>query len=244
MFSNKETNLNQSVLQLKRARRSFLKGAGIAAAGVAGMAAFAKFDSASAAGPVRLLHPPVQVLKAEPVAGSVYQAERVGARSSLVSDLWRPTGHIWLKNNGGQQVTLAGMRVSYVGAGAPTPLETLQLVDIPAGGTKVVPIAETRLLPLPVAPIIRVECYFQGYTPPVTYLSFMSEFENDEPGHAYDFPGKTSDLPSGQYWYQGDNHGWDSNHGNTRSQRFAYDLKVARYDGSKVDASACSEVPG
>jgi len=50
---------------------------------------------------------------------------------------------------------------------------------------------------------------------------------------AYDFPGKTADLTSGMYWYQGSNHGWDSNHGNTRSQRFAYDLGVARFNGTK-----------
>ncbi|MGB4862848.1 MAG: M23 family metallopeptidase [Tepidiformaceae bacterium] len=231
MAGNHDNTTKQSVLHTQRSRRSFLRGAGIAAAGAAGLAAFGKLDSANAAGPVRLLHPPVEITKAEPVASSTYKAERVGARSSLVSDLWRPTGHVWLKNTSTQQVTLSGMRVSYVGAGAPGPLETLQMVDIPAGKTKVVPIAETRLHALPIAPVIRIECYFQGYTPPVTHLSFMNEYVNDEPGNAYDFPGKTADLPAGQYWYQGSNHGWDSNHGNTRSQRFAYDLGVVRYNG-------------
>lgn len=233
MSVNENSTTRNSSLQTKRSRRSFLRGAGIAAVGAAGLAAFGSLDSASAAGPVRLLHPPVEITKAEPVASSTYKAERVGARTSLVSDLWRPTGHVWLKNTSNQQVTLSGMRVSYVGAGAPGPLETLQLVDIPAGKTKVVPIAETRVHELPIAPVIRIECYFQGYTPAVTHLSFMNEYMNDEPGNAYDFPGKTTDLPAGQYWSQGSNHGWDSKHGNTRSQRFGYDLGVSRYDGEK-----------
>ncbi len=232
MSSNSKNLTDQSVLHVKRSRRSFLRGAGITAAGVAGMAAFSKIDSASAAGPIHQIHPPVQVLKAEPVGGSVFLAERVGARHSLELDTWRPTGHVWLKNTSAQEVTLSGMRVSYVGAGAPGPLETLQLVKIPAGKTKVVPIAETRLLALPVAPIIKVECFIMGYTPPVTYITFMHEFTNAAPEGAYDFPGKTSDLNSGEFWYQGDNHGYGSNHGNSRSQRFAYDLKVARYTGT------------
>lgn len=226
------TRKETSILRSASSRRNFLRGAGVAAVGVAGMAALGKLDTANAAA-VRLVHPPVEVLKLEPYKSGVYLAERVGARSSLVSDLWRPTGHIWLKNTGNAQVTLSGMRVSYIGAGAPGPREMLQDVDIPAGSTKAVPVTEDRLHPLPVAPIIRVECYFQGYTPAVVYTAFMLEFANDEPGSAYDFPGKTSDLDDGMYWYQGNNHGWDSNHGNTRSQRFAYDLGVARYNGTK-----------
>lgn len=221
---------NSNILGATSSRRNFLRGAGVAAAGVAGIATLGKLETASAA-PVRLLHPPVEVTKVEPFKSGVYLAERVGARNSTVADLWRPTGHIWLKNTGNAQVTLTAMRVSYIGAGAPGPREMLLDVDISAGSTKVVAVAEDRLHPLPVAPIIRFECYFQGYTPAVVYTAFMLEYVNDEPGNAYDFPGKTSDLDSGMYWYQGNNHGWDSNHGNTRSQRFAYDLGVARFNG-------------
>lgn len=221
-----------SLLRGTSTRRRFLRGAGVVTAGAAALATVGA--GTARAGGFALAVPPVTILKLEPVKGGVFQAERIGARSSILTEKWRPTGHIWLRNDGGSTLHLSSMRISYVGAGAPTArtLPPADPVSIGPGDTKAVPLTEDRLHALPVVPVIRVDCYFAGYAPPVETTLWMQEYVNDEAGNAYEFPCKTSDLPALTYWESGSNHGYHSAHGDTLSQRFAYDMHVVRWTGT------------
>lgn len=214
-----------------RSRRSFLRGTAVVAAGAASVAAFGLPRQARADGIV-LPKPPLKIVKIESMVNGALAVERVGAGRVGEPDRWRPTSHFWLENNG-SGIRLVKIRVEYTGAGAPQKFDAGVDKWIKGHQTRVLEVPEPRLHEFPVPETMKITCFFENWGLGVSFEVPLAEFANEEAGGAYDFPGRAEDLPEGQFWFAGDNHGFGCLHTDNLSQRFAYDMGVARWSGRK-----------
>lgn len=78
--------------------------------------------------------------------------------------------------------------------------------------------------PYPASVSIRLS--FKGYSDPVVITRNLKTYSNLEPGGAYIFPGRESDLRVNEYWYAYGGHGGGS-------QFYAYDFKSIGWDSDK-----------
>ena len=225
MNSTNRTN-RTGILSTRMGRRSLLRGAAVGAAGTAAYMALGPGSSAFAAAP------PATIEKVEATNGTSLFVESVAGRKSGDANAWRPTGHIYIKNNGPVALNTASVAISYQGGSAPTGRWAPAQSTINPGKTGVILVPEDRLLPfpLPATMTIQVEC--SGYTSPVTTTVPLSLMTHHTADGVLPFPMRSSDCDPGAYLAVGDNHGFGSNHGDSREQRFAYDFHARRWTGS------------
>jgi murein DD-endopeptidase MepM/ murein hydrolase activator NlpD len=182
--------------------------------------------------------PPLTATFVAPLDGAKVAVERVAGFYAGDQQRWRLNMDIWVKNGARRTYRLVESEVCYTNAPvtcrSKTPPST---VTVAAGKSIVVQAPEDRDHPFPVAPVARVVLKFtatdgSGDTAVIVNRS-LAEWRNRVAGGGYLFPGKRSDLPDGWYWTDGQNHVFGSNHRNSTSQRFAYDLVVRRWNGKE-----------
>jgi hypothetical protein len=147
-------------------------------------------------------------------------------------DRWRPTGHVYVTNTGTTTLDAIMVVVTYGGPGAPVGAADSIDVSIAPGKTKAIVIPEHRLLSFPIAQTITATVYFGQAVPYAVATRDLVEYQHNNAPGTLPFPCKYSDLEDNEYFATGTNHGYGSNHGNTASQRFAYDIHARRWTGS------------
>jgi hypothetical protein len=232
-----DATANESARSARFTRRSFLKGAAASAAGVAAIAALGPGSVA------RAIAPPLTVTRVEASDGQALFVERVAGRHSSDPNTWRPTGHLFVRNNGGGAVTLSSITIFYGGGSAPAPVMVGASQSIAAGKTAVIAIPEHRLLPYPLPATVTFRLTCVGFADPAWASFPLAHMNHHTPDGALPFPmrsSETKNLGNGQQVYlaTGNNHGFNSNHGNTREQRFAYDFVARRWTGSQWSSIA------
>lgn len=210
-------------------RRSLLRGAAVGAAGAAAVLAFGPGSK------VRAAVPPITIEKVEASNGQDLFVERVAARYSGELDVWRPTSHVYVRNNGASTIEVTGVTISYQGGSDPIDLSPGILPkSIAPGDTGVVAVPEPRLLPYPLPETITIGVACYGYNETVEATFPLAHMSHHTPDGTLPFPMRASDCGTGVYLATGTNHGFGSAHGNARTQRFAYDFHARRWDGNKL----------
>ena len=184
-----------------------------------------------------------------PTDGNSLLLSRTAAGNPLDPPTFQLKADAYISNSSGTDESITFVTFSYPGSGIPDRTYTPQAFDsdgvaslfsIPASDTGRVPIYDGlgRDLPLPLPSTVHIEITF-GFDPDPLELDYdLALRDNDLPLGAYFFPAKASDLPDGQYWSFGTRHVVDSGGGggtlnpSTRSQRYALDLGVSRWNGS------------
>lgn len=188
--------------------------------------------------------PNIQLVEIKPVDGAnnlFYLA--CAARSSNESPSGQLSASFKIKNNEGKPITLTGITYSYLKNG--TPVLKIMVLDIDDLSKKKVTInagstfswqnsrdyhdIDNALLmesPLPTSVSIRLS--FEGYNDPFIITRNLKTYSNQEPGGAYSFPGRESDLRINEYWYSYGGHGGGS-------QYYAYDFKTIGWDADKKE---------
>lgn len=184
-----------------------------------------------------------------PADGSTLFVARTAADNPLDPPTFQLKADVYLSNSSTSNETVTSAKFSYPGSGIPDRTYTPQSFDsmgnpslftIPASDTGRVPIYDglDRDLSLPLPSTVRIEITF-GFDPDPLVLEFdLAVRDNTTTLGAYFFPGKASDLPSGQYWIWRTRHTVDAGGGggtlnpSTRGQRYGYDFGVARWSGS------------
>jgi hypothetical protein len=179
---------------------------------------------------------PLSVSRVEPLDGTKIAVERVAASSSGAAQHWRLNLDVGVMNSGRRPFRLVEAQVCYPGAPVTCRTKTEPQRIVEGGKSIWVQAPEDRDLPFPVPLAVRVILKFVAVGAPgeaaLIVNESLSEWRNRVPG-GYLFPGKRTDLADGLYWTDGQNHVFGSDHRNSDSQRFAYDLVVRRWDGSE-----------
>jgi hypothetical protein len=181
---------------------------------------------------------PLTVSRTEPLDGTKIAVERIAASSAGSEQRWRLNLDILVANSSRRPYRLVEAEVCYPEAPVTCQTKTPDPAPVvPAGAAIWVQAPEDRDHRFPVAPAVRVVLKFAavgaaGETALIVNKS-LTEWKSRVAGGAYLFPGKRTDLPDSWYWTDGQNHTYGSNHRNSDSQRFAYDLVVRRWNGKE-----------
>lgn len=186
----------------------------------------------AAAAPVSI----TQVQPVNPASTSQLYIERVAPRYSGAPAAWRLNMDMRVNNTSTtSSVKLTSVRVSYPGSSVAAQTFSVNKV-IPKSGTSgydhflVVPDNRINAFPLPAS--VRVQLNFQGYDSRVVTRS-LKEYVNKTPSGGYRFPGA---AVSGGYFRNLIGHETTSHHRGAHNQRFAYDIEIVKWNGSKWSA--------
>ena len=185
--------------------------------------------------------PNVQVIEVKPAdaGGNVYYLHcaprKAGDKAS-----GQLSASFKIRNMESKPIKLKGIAYSYVTVGPVTKQMVLNIDDasvkefvIPANGnfswqnSRDYHDVDNAVLfegKMPASFDIRLT--FEGYNEPVIIKRNLKKYFNQEPGSAYAFPGKESDLRVNEYWYSYGGHGGGS-------QFYAYDFKAIGWDDKK-----------
>ena len=147
---------------------------------------------------------------------------------------WRPTGHVYVRNNSSSTVTVKSIALSYQGQVAPTPTGAVSGKTISPGQTEALVLPECRLFEFPVASLISIHVIVEDYNEALSTTYSLAHFSHPTPDGTYPFPMKVSEVEyDDTYLATGSNHGYGSNHAGSTRQRFAYDFHARRWTGSQ-----------
>lgn len=161
----------------------------------------------------------------------------------------KPTGQLSasfkIKNKQGKAITLKGITYTYSSNGKDFVKIMMLDIDDPALKEITIPdggsfswqnsrsyhkVENAVLFDSPIPSSISIRLSFEGYSEPFVITRQLKSYSNGEPGGAYSFPGKESDLRVNEYWYSYCGHGGGS-------QFYAYDFKAIGWDGEKKEWS-------
>lgn len=225
-ISSNTSTTRTSALATRMSRRSLLRGAAIGAGGAAALATF------GAGSPVHAAAPPATISRFEASNGTTLFVEPVAGRQSGDNNAWRPTGHIYVRNDSAQVLNVVSTAITYQGGSAPTGRWVATPANINPGKEAIISIPEDRLLPFPIPETITFQVECAGYNSPVVAVVPLGLMSHHTADHVLPFPMKSSECAPGVFLATGTNHGYGSNHGGTREQRFAYDFHARRWNGS------------
>jgi hypothetical protein len=179
--------------------------------------------------------PPVSVV-AQPSDGGVVYYERIAAAAEGVPDTWFLSADVTIRNTGSQTLRPLAVELVYPGTQLPPIRTSLASGDkrewIQSGKQKTIRLVDTRRYPVPGPKNFAAKFTFSGFTLPFIVQRGLAEWKSKAP-NGYLFPARKEDLKDGEYWLDDETHFPGSGHYGTASQRFAYDLKVFRWNGSK-----------
>jgi hypothetical protein len=209
-------------------RRALLRGAAVGAAATATVVAFGPGTIARAA------VPPITIEKVEASNGQDLFVERVTGRNGGELNAWRPTSHVYVRNNGASTIEVNSIGISYQGGSSPSNWWQATPKTINPGSTGIIAVPEPRLLAYPLPDTITLQVVCDGYNQAQSATFPLAHMSHHTPDGTLPFPMRASDCASGVYLATGTNHGFGSAHGNTREQRFAYDFHARRWNGNKL----------
>jgi hypothetical protein len=186
--------------------------------------------------------PPVQIQSIHPSENGVLQVARIAPYVKGAAARWRIRSHLIVKNNGLATIKVKSTALVY--PAGPTPLGTavedtndkpeIDSRDIAPGKTGVVVVEDGMARPggegidrelfFPVPPNVQVHVGFVGFNETAVRAFPLQAYVNKTPQGSYLFPAKHADLASGEHWSGGGSHAF------TRTQKFAYDFGVSRWD--------------
>lgn len=186
--------------------------------------------------PAQAVAAPVSITQVQPVnPGNTSQlyVERVAPRYAGDAAGWRLNMDMRVNNTSTtSSVQLTTVTVSYPGSSIASATSSVNKT-IPRSGTSgsdfflIVPDNRINAFPLPAT--VRVQLNFSGYDSRIVTRN-LAEYVNKTPSGGYRFPAATV---SGGYWRNGIGHETTSHHRGAHNQRFAYDLDVVKWNGSK-----------
>ena len=196
-----------------------------------------------------------------PSDGSTLFVSRTAANNPLDPPTFQVKADIYFNNVNTDDSEVTSVTISYPGSSiTPVTYQPVQWTDhddddttpniaLPWVITGVVTLPPTRRVPIydgldrdlptPLPPSIQIDVEIDNDPVPVTLLYDLAFRENSPPLGAYFFPARADDLESGEYWFWDTRHSVDSGGGvgvinpSTQSQRYALDIGVTAWDGSK-----------
>jgi len=188
--------------------------------------------------------PNLQVVEVKPVDGAnnLYFLT-CAARTANGKPSGQLAASFKIKNNEGKAITVTGITYSYTVNGTntvkPMALDiddlTKKKISIASGSSfswsnarDYHQVDNAVLFESPFPPTISIRISFEGYNEPFIITRTLKSYTNQEPGGAYSFPGRESDLRIGEYWYGYGGHGGGS-------QFYAYDIKTIGWDSDKKE---------
>lgn len=167
--------------------------------------------------------PSIEVIEVKPVdAGNNLYFLTCAARTAKEKPSAQLSASFKIKNKTGKPITLTNITYSYSNNGK-NALKIMVLdiddltkkkVTIPTGGSfswqnsrDYHEIDNAVLFESPFPSSISIRLSFEGYSDPFIITRTLKSYSNQEPGGAYSFPGKESDLRVDEYWYGYGGHG-------------------------------------
>ena len=199
---------------------------------------------ALAGSPAAAAPPPAQIQTVLPSENGVLQVARIAPYAKGGAERWRIRAHLIVKNNVGTTIKVKSTVLVYPGGLNPvgtTVKDTnskpdVDSRDIAPGKTGVVVIEDGMARPggagidrdlfFPVAPIVQVQVAFVGFDEVAVRAFPLHAYVNKTPQGSYLFPAKQAGLAQGEHWTVGI-------HAFSRTQKFAYDLGVSRWDSAE-----------
>lgn len=199
----------------------------------------APLQAALTPAPAHAVAAPVSITQVQPVnpasTGQLY-VERVAPRFAGDAAGWRLNMDMRVNNTSTtSSVKLTTVKVSYPGSSVGSTTATVNKT-IPRSGLEgsdhflVVP--DNRINPFPVPASVSVQLGFDGYDSK-TVTRTLKEYVNKTPSGGYRFP---ASAVSGGHWRLGTGHDATSHHRGAHNQRFAYDLGIVKWNGSKYSS--------
>jgi hypothetical protein len=180
------------------------------------------------------------IVVAQPVDGNTLQVSRIAGAHAGLPENWDMRYDVWFCNPNPSQITVSSVKIEHLAGATVTKTVNMQALwfdpssgkvvspaKVPAASTnQLVMVRDDTLYPFPLPTSIRVSFTLSTGA---TLVQTHQVAEQIDPGplNTFFFPFRQSDLPPGAYWFQ-------SRHAEDNSfQRYAYDLIVQKWDGSK-----------
>lgn len=207
---------------------------------LAGLTLLAAPLQALTSAPAQAVTAPVSITQVQPVnpasTGQLY-VERVAPRFAGDAAGWRLNMDMRVNNTSTtSSVKLTTVKVSYPGSSVASQTSTVNKT-IPrsglAGSDHFLVVPDNRINPFPLPASVSVQLSFDGYDSK-TVTRTLKEYVNKTPSGGYRFP---ASAVSGGHWRNLIGHETTSHHRGAHNQRFAYDLEVVKWNGSKYSAT-------
>jgi hypothetical protein len=173
------------------------------------------------------------ITTAQPVDGGTLKVSRIAGAHAGISDQWDMRYDAWFCNPNATDYNVTAVKIEHLnGAKVTTSVTpTISATKVPAGSSNtLVMVRDDTQYDFPLPTSIRLKFTLTkpggGTLTTLTQTHPVAENLNPGPLHAYFYPARQADLPSGAYWFQG-------RHAESNTfQRWAYDLKVQQWNGS------------
>ncbi|MFZ1134513.1 MAG: hypothetical protein WAN69_06185 [Candidatus Korobacteraceae bacterium] len=182
------------------------------------------------------------IVIAEPIEGGTLQVSRIAAAHAGLPETWDMRYDAWFCNPNSSAITVSSVKIEHLNGANVTKTVNIPALWFDPSTAKVVSPAQVAaastnqlvmvrddamyLFPLPTSIRITFTLSTRGTSANLVQTYSVAEHIDPGPLHAFFFPFRQSDLPSGAYWYQ-TRHEEDNTF-----QRWAYDLMVETWDGS------------
>jgi hypothetical protein len=176
----------------------------------------------------------LSIVVAQPVDNGVLKVSRIAGAHAGLPDTWDMRYDVWICNPTSGAITVSSVKIEHLSGSTVTktvsqPPDNQKTIpaSIPASSTnQLVIVRDDTLYPFPLPTSIRFTFALStGAKLVQTYP--VAEHTDPGPLHAFFFPFREAGLAAGTYWFQ-NRHEEDNTF-----QRWAYDLEVGRWDGSK-----------
>ena len=170
---------------------------------------------------------PLTMTRIGPVNNSgTILVEKVAGGSTGEAPHWRLHLDIWVRNTSLLPLTISSVSIGYTGGSDPATITRLLPTIIVPGQTAkiIVPQERRNLYPLPTSTTIQLLA--PGFSP-WTLTRGLANYVNPTV-EGYRWFGKHSDLPEGAFWTTPSGDRLTSKHRGSETQRFAFDVGVAR----------------
>ena len=185
--------------------------------------------------------PNATIVSILPFEEHALQAQRIAPYGKNGEERWRVRAHFVVKNNEQKTIRLTQTMIGYPNGPGEASADVKDTNDDPMVDSRDVAPGKTglfivedgmarpggkggdRSLFFPMPDQVQVKLKFSGFFERVIHTTRLRPYVNKTPQGSYLFPAKHTDLDGGQRWSGGI-------HAFSRSQKFAYDLGVSRWD--------------
>ena len=185
--------------------------------------------------------PNATIVSILPFENHALQAQRIAPYGKGGAERWRVRAHFFVKNNETETIRLTQTMIGYPNGPDEASADVKDTNDDPMVDSRDVAPGKTglfivedgmarpggkggdRSLFFPMPDQVQVKLKFSGFFERVIHTTRLRPYVNKTPQGSYLFPAKHTDLDGGQRWSGGI-------HAFSRSQKFAYDLGVSRWD--------------